>query len=149
MNILIINGPNLNLLGLREKNIYGTSTLNDINSMIVNKFKDSSIVFEFFQSNSEGEIVSKIQQAVLKQDGIVINPGAYSHYSIAILDAIRSIDIPVVEVHISNIFSREEYRKKSITAEGCIGLISGFGYYGYILAVDALLSRGGHESNVL
>ncbi|KYH35683.1 3-dehydroquinate dehydratase [Clostridium tepidiprofundi DSM 19306] len=142
MKILIINGPNLNLLGSREKNIYGSMTLNDINTMIMERFRDSSIVFEFFQSNSEGYIVSKIQQAISNYDGIVINPGAYSHYSIAILDAIRSISIPVIEVHISNIFSREEYRKKSVTAEGCVGFICGFGCYGYVLAVEALLSMG-------
>jgi len=148
MKILIINGPNLNLLGSREKNIYGSMTLNDINTIVMEKFRDSSTVFEFFQSNSEGDIISKIQHAVSNYDGIVINPGAYSHYSIAILDAIRSISIPVIEVHISNIFSREEYRKKSVTAEGCVGFICGFGYYGYVLAVEALLSRGVIGKNV-
>lgn len=141
LNILIINGPNLNLLGIREKNIYGSTTLVEINSTIKKSFDGNLVNIDFYQSNIEGEIVSKIGNSSKEYDGIVINPAAYSHYSIAILDAIRSIDIPVVEVHISNIYKREEYRRKSVTGEGCIGVISGFGYYGYIMAVWYLLKN--------
>ncbi len=141
MKILIINGPNLNRLGKREKNIYGAQTLDEVNSFILEKFKDSNVNIDFFQSNEEGVIVTKIGISEEFYDGIVINPGAYSHYSIAILDAIRSIDIPVVEVHISNILAREDYRKKTITGEGCVGIISGFGYYSYVLGVEALINK--------
>ncbi|RXM57168.1 type II 3-dehydroquinate dehydratase [Clostridium tetani] len=141
LNILIINGPNLNLLGVREKNIYGSSTLEDINSTIMKNFDEDLVKINFYQSNIEGEIVSKIGDAPKEYNGIVINPAAYSHYSIAILDAIKSINIPVVEVHISNIYKREEYRRKSVTGEGCIGVISGFGYYGYIMAINYLLKN--------
>lgn len=141
MRILIINGPNLNRLGKREKNIYGVQTLDKVNSFILEKFKDSNASIDFFQSDEEGVIVTKIGTSEEFYDGIVINPGAYSHYSIAILDAIRSIDIPVVEVHISNILAREDYRKKTITGEGCVGIISGFGCYSYILGVEALINN--------
>ncbi|SHF18656.1 type II 3-dehydroquinate dehydratase [Clostridium fallax] len=136
MKILIINGPNLSMLGIREPNIYGKMTLDEINNVIKNNFKNHDI--DFFQSNEEGKIINKILEANSFYDGIVINPAAYSHYSIGILDAIKSIDIPVVEVHLSNIYKREEYRKKSITGEGAVGVISGFGYNSYILGVEAL-----------
>ncbi|WP_282804215.1 type II 3-dehydroquinate dehydratase [Clostridium tetani] len=141
LNILIINGPNLNLLGIREKNIYGSTTLEDMNSTIMKNFDEDLVKINFYQSNIEGEIVSKIGDAPKEYNGIVINPAAYSHYSIAILDAIKSINIPVVEVHISNIYKREEYRTKSVTGEGCIGVITGFGYYGYIMAINYLLKN--------
>ncbi|MCR1970413.1 type II 3-dehydroquinate dehydratase [Clostridium cochlearium] len=141
LSILVINGPNLNLLGTRETNIYGAITLEDMNSIITENFDENLVKIDFYQSNIEGEIVSKIGNSPKKYNGIVINPAAYSHYSIAILDAIRSIDIPVIEVHISNIYKREEYRKKSVTGEGCIGVISGFGYYGYIMAINYLLKN--------
>jgi 3-dehydroquinate dehydratase-2 len=140
MKFLVINGPNLNMLGTREVDIYGKTTLQEINSSIVKHFIDLDLDIHFYQSNSEGDIISKLQCAPKEFEGIVINPGAYSHYSIAILDAIKAIDLPVVEVHISNIYKREEYRKKSITAEGALGVISGFGYYSYILAIDYLHS---------
>ncbi|CDI49726.1 type II 3-dehydroquinate dehydratase [Clostridium tetani] len=141
LNTLIINGPNLNLLGVREKNIYGSTTLEDMNSTIMKNFDEDLVKINFYQSNIEGEIVSKIGDAPKEYNGIVINPAAYSHYSIAILDAIKSINIPVVEVHISNIYKREEYRRKSVTGEGCIGVITGFGYYGYIMAINYLLKN--------
>ena len=136
MKILIINGPNLSMLGKREPNIYGDKSLDEINDLIKNTFKNHK--FSFFQSNEEGKIVNEILNCYESYDGIVINPGAYSHYSIAILDALKTINIPTVEVHISNIYKREEYRKKSVTAEGAIGIISGFGYKSYILGVMAL-----------
>lgn len=139
MKILVINGPNLDRLGMREKNIYGSLKLNEINEIIQKYFKNKNTFIEFIQSNDEGKIISEIGSSEEKYNGIVINPGAYSHYSIGILDAIRGINIPVVEVHLSNIHSREEYRKKTITGEGCLGVISGFGHYSYIMAINALI----------
>lgn len=140
MKIMVINGPNLNMLGKREPEIYGNLCLAEINELISNEFHESSMEIEFFQSNEEGVIINRILSTQGYCDAIVINPAAYSHYSIAILDAIKAISIPTVEVHLSNIFSREEYRKKSITGEGCIGVISGFGYYGYIMAINSLIN---------
>lgn len=123
------------MLGKRETNIYGENTLKDLEYSIKTKFDDT---IEFFQSNHEGDIIDKLQESNQKFDGIVINPGAFTHYSYAIADAIRSIDVNVVEVHISNVYKREEFRQKSVTASACIGQITGFGFYGYILAIDAL-----------
>ncbi|NFU81903.1 type II 3-dehydroquinate dehydratase [Clostridium sporogenes] len=140
-NILIINGHNLNLLGKREPDVYGNITLEDINKEIKSHFKNEDLKIDFFQSNEEGTIINKIIESEKKYNAIVINPAAYSHYSIAILDAIRSINIPVVEVHLSNIYRREEYRKKSVTAEASLGVISGFGYYGYIMAIEFILNN--------
>ena len=140
MKILIINGPNLNMLGKREKGIYGNMTLEEINQLIAKEFVGSDVIIDCFQSNEEGKLITEIQLAEDAYDGVIINPGAYSHYSIAILDAIRAIAIPVIEVHLSNIHSREEYRRKTVTGEGCLGIISGFGYYGYIMAVNALIN---------
>ena len=140
MKILIINGPNLNMLGKREKGIYGNMTLEEINQLIAKEFASSDVIIDCFQSNEEGKLITEIQLAEEAYDGVIINPGAYSHYSIAILDAIRAIAIPVIEVHLSNIHNREEYRRKTVTGEGCLGIISGFGYYGYIMAVNALIN---------
>ncbi|NEZ75889.1 type II 3-dehydroquinate dehydratase [Clostridium botulinum] len=140
-NILVINGPNLNLLGKRESDIYGNITLENINQKIKLHFKNEDLKIDFFQSNEEGKIIDKIIESEKKYNAIVINPAAYSHYSIAILDAMRSINIPVVEVHLSNIYKREEYRKKSVTAEASLGVISGFGYYGYIMAIEFILNN--------
>lgn len=138
MKILVINGPNLNMLGKREPEIYGKTTLDDINNNIASNFPDEEFVF--FQSNHEGEIIDFIQQNYTEAKGAVINPGAFTHYSYAILDAIKSVDIPFIEVHISNIYSREEFRQKSVTAKACKGVISGLGNYGYSMAVDALIN---------
>ncbi len=135
--IFIINGPNLNLLGKREENIYGSETLEDINKKISQKAEELKLEVAFFQSNSEGEIVSKIQE--LKKEGfsgLIINPGAYTHTSIAIRDAIAGVNINTIEVHISNIHSREEFRKQSFIAPVCIGQISGLSYFGYIYALE-------------
>ncbi|MBD5639772.1 type II 3-dehydroquinate dehydratase [Clostridium botulinum] len=140
-SILIINGPNLNLLGKREPDVYGNITLENINKEIKSHFKNEDLEIDFFQSNEEGTIINKIIVSEEKYNAIVINPAAYSHYSIAILDAIRSINIPVIEVHLSNIYRREEYRKKSVTAEASLGVISGFGYYGYIMAIEFILNN--------
>lgn len=139
MKIFIINGPNINFLGVREQNVYGNKTYEDLCKYIVEEAKEMGAEVEFFQSNIEGEIINFIQAAHEVADGIVINPGAYTHYSIAIFDAIKSIQKPVVEVHLSNIYKREEFRHKSVTAPACIGQISGFGFLGYKLAIEALL----------
>lgn len=138
MKILVINGPNLNFLGIREKNIYGKNTYEDLCKYVKEEGKKLGIEIETLQSNIEGEIINFLQAAYNKVDGIVINPGAYTHYSIAIYDAIKSISIPTVEVHISNIHTREEYRRKSVTAPACVGQICGFGFYGYIMGIMAL-----------
>lgn len=141
MNILIINGPNLNLLGKREPHIYGNMTLNDINDKIKVEFsKNNNTNFEFYQNNIEGEIINKLHSSIGKFNGIVINAGAYTHTSLAIADAIKAIQIPTIEVHLSNIYSREEIRHKSFLSPCCIGQISGFGFYSYILAVQALIN---------
>jgi 3-dehydroquinate dehydratase-2 len=137
--ILILNGPNLNLLGFREKNVYGKSSIKDLENFILNECKKYDISVDFFQSNHEGEIIDKLHDCIGFYEGIIINPGAYTHYSFAIYDAIKAINIPTVEVHISNIHCREEFRQKSVTAGSCIGQISGFGFYSYILGIYSLL----------
>ena len=138
--IVVINGPNLNLLGRREPGHYGTDTMEDINGRIACKSKKLDVVCEFFQSNCEGEIVSAIQNAA-GADGIILNAGAYTHYSIAIRDAISATTAPVVEVHLSNVDAREEFRHKSVIAGVCRGSISGFGADSYGLALLALIGK--------
>lgn len=138
LKLIVINGPNINLLGNRENDIYGDMNYSDICEYIVDEGKKLDIDIHMYQSNIEGEIVSEIQNADGKYDGIIINPAAYTHYSIAILDALKAVNIKAVEIHISNINAREEFRKNSVTAPACIGQISGFGIYGYILAMLAL-----------
>ena len=139
MKIMIINGPNLNMLGVREKNIYGTRNYEDVCNYVKEEGKKRNHEILMVQSNSEGEIIDFIQKAYFeKYEGIIINPGAYTHYSYAIHDALKGFDIPAVEVHLSNIHTREEFRRNSVTAPACIGQISGFGEYGYIMAMDAL-----------
>ena len=137
MKILVINGPNLNLLGKREPGIYGAQTLDDINQMISESF-DKSVEFEFFQSNHEGVIIDKIHEMMDDYDGCVINPGAYTHYSYAIYDAIRAVKKPFVEVHISDVDSREPFRAISVTAPACMEKIAGLGTKGYVQAVKIL-----------
>lgn len=141
MKILVINGVNLNMLGLREPEIYGGETMHDLESRISDYSKSIGVEVDFFQSNFEGEIVEKIHSAMGTYDGAVINPGAFTHYSYAIHDAIKSVNVPFVEVHISNIYGREEFRHKSVTAAACVGQISGFGFKGYELAIDALKTK--------
>ena len=141
MKIMVINGPNLNMLGIREKNIYGTKDYKDVCKYIVNEGETRGHQVEIFQSNIEGEIINFIQKAYFeKYEGIVINPGAFTHYSYAIHDAIKGVDIPTIEVHLSNVHKREEFRKISVTAPACVGQIAGFGEVGYILAINALES---------
>lgn len=139
--IAIINGPNLNLLGKREPHIYGTTSFEDYLSELRQRFPLCEI--EFFQSNSEGDIISKIHKLGYESPGckgIIINPGAYSHYSYAIADAISSISLPVVEVHISNIMERETFRHRSVTAASAKGMLTGFGLEGYAMALSYLLN---------
>ena len=138
MKILVINGPNLNMLGLREPEIYGRETLSDINQKVLEYAQTLGAECEFFQSNCEGEIVSKIQTVLTEFDGCVINAGAYTHYSYAIRDAIASVSKPFVEVHISNVHKREEFRHTSVISAVCKGVIAGFGFDSYLLAVKAL-----------
>jgi len=138
MKIAVIQGPNLNMLGIREQNIYGPMTLEQIHEQMKGSASQNNIELEFFQSNLEGEIVDKIQECLGTVDGIIINPAAYSHTSIAIADAISAVSIPVVEVHISNIYKREEFRQKSITAKSSLGVITGFGPFGYHMGLIAL-----------
>ena len=140
MKILIIHGPNLNMLGKREPSIYGAGTLQEINRLLKEEAKRLDVKAEVFQSNSEGEIVGRIQDAMKKSDGILINPGAYTHTSIAIRDAILSAELPVVEVHISNIYKREDFRQKSFISGVSVGVISGFGPDSYILGLNGLVS---------
>lgn len=140
MKILVINGPNINMLGIREKNIYGNNDYNSLVEKIKKEANELDCQVDFFQSNIEGEIITSIQKALGVYDGIIINPAAYTHYSIGILDALKSVNIPAVEVHISNIHQREDFRKKSVTAEGCIGQISGLGFEGYTLALRGLVN---------
>lgn len=135
--IQIINGPNLNLLGVREPGIYGDSSFESYLPKLRGQFPDTQICY--YQSNVEGELINKMQETGFMCDGIVLNAGAYTHTSIALLDCIRSLRCPVVEVHISNVHKREEYRHKSMISAGCLGVVCGFGLDSYRLAVDALL----------
>lgn len=141
MKILIIHGPNLNMLGKREPEIYGATTLGEINTALSTKAKELGAEVSFFQSNSEGEIVSSIQDSMSEFDGIVINPGAYTHTSVAIRDAILSSGLPVVEVHISNIYKREDFRQKSFISGVALGVISGFGVNSYMLGLSGLIDH--------
>ena len=138
MNIVIINGPNLNLLGEREPKIYGKETLKSIEKKCKEHAKKNKIKIDFFQSNIEGEIVTKIQKSRAKFDGLIINAAAFTHTSVAILDALNLVKIPKIEIHISNIFHREEFRHKSLISGAVNGLICGLGSYGYILSIDAI-----------
>ena len=140
MKILVLNGPNLNMLGTREPDKYGNQTLSDIENMLRDEARKLSVEVEFYQSNIEGELVNKIQEAKGKFDGIVMNPAAYTHTSVAIRDALLAVEIPTVEIHLSNIHTREDFRKISLTAPACIGQITGFGANSYILGLLALVN---------
>lgn len=137
MNILIINGPNLNLLGKRNPGVYGTGSLSELEDFLITEFPDHSL--EFYQSNIEGELINKIQMALSDgTEALVINPGGYSHTSVALRDALEPLEIPKVEVHISNIHAREDFREKSITGTVMNGIITGFGKYSYVLGIQAI-----------
>lgn len=142
MKLLVINGPNLNFLGIREKGIYGTQDYNDLVNMIQNKAKESDCEITCFQSNHEGAIIDRIQEAYFDgTEGIVINPGAFTHYSYAIRDALASITVPKVEIHISDIMQREEFRHVSVTKDVCDHQIYGQGLNGYLMAIDFVLEK--------
>ncbi len=142
MKLMVINGPNLNFLGIREKSIYGSRSFKEIENYIRESAISLGHDIEMCQSNIEGEIIDFIQRAYYEKcDGIIINPGAFTHYSYAIYDAIKSVNIDTVEVHLSQIYSREEFRQKSVTASACIGQICGFGEYGYVMAINALENK--------
>lgn len=138
MKILVINGPNLNMLGIREPKIYGSKTYADLCGMIAAYCEEKQIEAQFYQSNHEGCLVDKIQEAYGKVDGIVINPGAYTHTSVALLDVVKTVNIPTVEVHISDPDEREEFRKISYIRAACIATVKGKGFDGYLEAVDIL-----------
>jgi 3-dehydroquinate dehydratase-2 len=136
--VLILNGPNLNMLGVREPAIYGSDTLADIEAACVDRGADHGLSIDFRQSNIEGELVTWIQQARATHDGIIINPGAYSHTSVAILDALQIAELPVIEVHLTNIHKREPFRHHSYVSRVATGVIAGLGAHGYLLALDAM-----------
>lgn len=136
MKLLVVNGPNINMLGIREPEVYGSGTYIDLCNLVDNYCREKDIEVEFFQSNHEGDIVDTIQNAYDNFDGIIINPAAYTHTSIAILDALKAVGIPTVEVHISDVSKREEYRRISFIREYCKKSIMGFGFKGYLMAVD-------------
>lgn len=147
MKLLVINGPNLNMLGIREPQHYGRETYQDLVNMIRAYCEKQGATVDFFQSNHEGALVDRIQQAYFDQvEGIVINPGAYTHTSVALLDAVKSVMIPTVEVHISDVKSREDFRQVSYIRAACVQTIAGHGFKGYLEAVDALLQLPGKET---
>tara|TARA_B100000683_G_scaffold277026_1_gene333457 strand:+ start:501 stop:926 length:426 start_codon:yes stop_codon:yes gene_type:complete len=139
MKLIIINGPNLNLIGVREKKIYGEISFETYYESLLKKF--GKIKLEYFQSNHEGELIEKIQEVGFKYDGIIINAGGFTHTSVALRDAIASVDTPAVEVHISNILSREDFRKKSFLSDVCTGIISGLGLIGYESAIKYFIEK--------
>ena len=143
--VLLINGPNLNLLGLREPEVYGHETLADIVTELRSFASERDVELSDFQSNSEGELVTAIHDARGKVDGIILNAGAYTHYSIAIRDAIAGVSLPVVETHLSNVHAREPFRKESVLLPVCVGVVAGFGRDSYFVALEALLRHLGHE----
>lgn len=142
--ILVINGPNLNLLGLREPEVYGHETLADIVTELRSYAADRDVELRDFQSNSEGELVTAIHGARETVDGIILNAGAYTHYSIAIRDAISGVSLPVVETHLSNVHAREPFRHETVLAPACVGVVAGFGRNSYFVALEALLRHLGH-----
>ncbi len=143
MRIQIINGPNLNLLGVREPDVYGKRAWEDYLKELRGRYPQVRI--DYFQSNLEGEIINMIQEVGFDRDGIVLNAGAYTHTSVAILDALKSITTPTVEVHISNVSQREDFRRKSIISPGCLGFIGGFGLDSYRLAIEALIDKASEQ----
>lgn len=138
--IFVLNGPNLNLLGTREPEVYGTETLDDVKARCERKAKGLGLAIDFRQSNAEGDLVNWIQEARKEATGLIVNAGAFTHTSIAMLDALLACDVPVVEVHLSNIFTREPFRHRSYISKGAKGVICGFGALGYELAIEALAS---------
>jgi 3-dehydroquinate dehydratase-2 len=147
MRVLVLNGPNLNLLGQREPSVYGNTGLDVLVKALKKYGEELGILVDHVQTNSEGELIDILHGAIGRYEGIILNPGAYTHYSYAIRDAVASIDVPVLEVHISNIYAREEFRSRSVIAPVCVGQVSGLGIYGYQLALD-YFRRYYNEKNV-
>ena len=141
MNILVINGPNLNLLGIREPDVYGSETLSDIENWLNEQPESNGHIIFWFQSNHEGDLIDRIHEAIGNSDGIIINPGAFTHYSYALRDAISSVNIPTVEVHLTDIESREDFRKLSVITDVCIKRVSGFGKKSYLIGLQAFLDQ--------
>ena len=139
--ILIIHGPNLNLLGKREPEVYGETTLREINSRLRKLAREKGVSLKIAQTNSEGAIIDLLHEAIPRAEGVILNPGAYTHYSWAIHDAVKACGLPVIEVHLTNIQAREEFRRRSVIAPACLGQISGFGWRSYALALEALTVR--------
>ena len=149
MKILVINGPNINFLGIREKKVYGTQDYDYLLGMIAGKGEETGSIIEVFQSNHEGAIIDRLQDSYFDcTEGIVINPGAYTHYSYAIRDALASITVPKIEIHISDITAREEFRKVSVTEPACDGQIYGKGLEGYLLAIDEVIALAAQRKEV-
>lgn len=140
-SLLVLNGPNINRLGLREPEIYGSATLQDLEEGLLHWGQKNQVIIQCFQSNHEGELIDRIHQADSEFEGVVINPGAFTHYSYALRDAIASISLPVIEVHISNVYKREEFRHHSVIAPVCLGQIAGLGFKGYQFALEALANE--------
>ncbi len=144
MKLMVIHGPNLNLLGVREPGVYGKDSYDTLTAGIAAYAEKQGAEVEFVQTNHEGGIVDAIHRAYFEHfDGILLNPGAYTHYSYAIFDAVKSVPLPCVEIHLSNVHAREEFRRTSVVAPACIGQIAGFGAFGYRMAIDALIDRLG------
>jgi 3-dehydroquinate dehydratase II len=141
IKVMVLNGPNLNLLGSREPDIYGTDTLSDVEARVSERAADEGVEVSFMQSNHEGVLVDRLNEAAGECDGVVFNPGAFTHYSYALRDAVAAAGVPVVEVHLSNLAGREEFRRSSVIASACIGQISGFGTQSYILGLEAVIDR--------
>ena len=140
MKILVLHGPNLNLLGMREPEVYGSMTMEDINAKLIEQARELSMEVKCRQSNSEGTLIDILQEARTWADGVIFNPGGYTHTSVALRDAISAIIIPVVEVHLSNVYAREEFRHKSLLSAVCKGKITGFGWHSYTLGLQALVN---------
>ncbi len=145
--ILVLNGPNLNLLGTRETDVYGTATLDSILADIREVASEHGVEVYDVQSNSEGELIDALHEARTRADGVIFNPGAYTHYSIALRDAIASISVPVVETHLSNVHAREEFRHTSVVSAVCLGVVAGFGADSYLLAFEALRRHFAHRAS--